>query len=233
MNVTFNEDECYKDLLKETSEKNTEFLDIELGYVTTGDTNSGGGISEQPSSTNNSSSGDHEIISVDSDTDDAEDTESIAVAGNLDNYLLARDRVRRLIKAPDRHGEGNCVLFAMLASEDGDPPEPSDFRAAMRDPRKDKWKFEADEEIDSLDKNLTWILVNRPLKRKIIGCKWIFKRKYGIPVVKQPRFKAILVAKSFAQNEGIDYNEIFSPVVKHVSIRYLMSIVVNEDLELE
>ena len=29
------------------------------------------------------------------------------------------------------------------------------------------------------------------------------------------------------------YNEIFSPVVKHVSIRFLMAIVVNEDMELE
>jgi len=33
--------------------------------------------------------------------------------------------------------------------------------------------------------------------------------------------------------EGIDYNEIFSPVVKHCSIRILMTIVNMYDFELE
>ena len=42
-----------------------------------------------------------------------------------------------------------------------------------------------------------------------------------------------LVAQGFSQQEGIDYNEVFSPVVKHVSIRIMLSIVVNKDYELE
>lgn len=43
----------------------------------------------------------------------------------------------------------------------------------------------------------------------------------------------MLVAKGFSQKEEIDYNEIFSPMVKHVSIRLMLSIVVNKDYELE
>ena len=40
------------------------------------------------------------------------------------------------------------------------------------------------------------------------------------------------MAKGYAQKEGIDYNEIFLPVVKHSSIRILLALVAQFDLEL-
>ncbi|KAG7567097.1 Integrase catalytic core, partial [Arabidopsis thaliana x Arabidopsis arenosa] len=95
------------------------------------------------------------------------------------------------------------------------------------------WNGAIGEEMDSLIKNGTWILVDRPKDRKVIGCRWLFKIKPGIPGVESKRHKARLVARGFTQKEGIDYQEIFAPVVKHTSIRILMSVVVNKDLELE
>ena len=67
----------------------------------------------------------------------------------------------------------------------------------------------------------------------VVECKWIFKKKEGIPGVEGPRYKAGLVAKGFTQAVGIDYNEIFSPVVKHCPIRILMAIVHQFNLELD
>jgi len=40
-------------------------------------------------------------------------------------------------------------------------------------------------------------------------------------------------AKGYAQKEGIDYNEIFSPIMKHSSIRILLALVAQYDLEID
>ena len=46
-----------------------------------------------------------------------------------------------------------------------------------------------------------------------------------------PRYKARLVVKGFSQKSGIDFNEIFSPVVKMSSIRVVLSLAASLDLE--
>ena len=66
-----------------------------------------------------------------------------------------------------------------------------------------------------------------------MSCKWIFKRKEGIPGAEASRFKARLVARGFIQKEDADFNEVFSLVVKHNSIRMLPSMVALLDMELD
>ncbi|KAG8486257.1 hypothetical protein CXB51_019640 [Gossypium anomalum] len=86
--------------------------------------------------------------------------------------------------------------------------------------------------MQSLHKNRTWELVTLPKGKKEIGCKWVYAKKEGFPGKNEIRYKARLVAKVYVQKEGIDYNEVFSLVVKHSSIRFLLALVAQYDLEL-
>ncbi|KAG8474589.1 hypothetical protein CXB51_031229 [Gossypium anomalum] len=87
--------------------------------------------------------------------------------------------------------------------------------------------------MESLHKNKTWDLVKLPKGKKTVRCKWVFKKKEGTPGVEEPKYKARLVAKGYSQVPGVDFTDVFSPVVKHSSIRALLGIVAMHDLELE
>nr|GEW35256.1 retrovirus-related Pol polyprotein from transposon TNT 1-94 [Tanacetum cinerariifolium] len=79
----------------------------------------------------------------------------------------------------------------------------------------------------------TWELVDHPAGQKLVSCKWLFKIKEGIEGVQKLRYKARLVACGFTQRAGIDYNEVFSPVVRHTSIRVIFALIACRDYELE
>lgn len=87
-----------------------------------------------------------------------------------------------------------------------------------------------DEEIVALKKNDTWSNIIPFIKGwKLIGCKWVLQ----INVVSHrgtKKYKERLVVRGYFQVEGVDYNEIFSPIAKIMSIRFFISIVVAYDL---
>ena len=87
--------------------------------------------------------------------------------------------------------------------------------------------------MESLNKNKTWEYSELPKGKKLIGCKWVFRKKEVVSEKEEERFKARLVAKGYSQRHGINYDEVFSPVVRHTSIRVVLSLVAHQNLELE
>ena len=71
-----------------------------------------------------------------------------------------------------------------------------------------------------------------PDGRKLVGCKWVFKKKYG-PDRMIDKYKERLVTKGYSKKEGVDYGEIFSPVAKLTSIRFMSSLAGVHELEVE
>ncbi|GJY60254.1 putative reverse transcriptase domain-containing protein [Tanacetum coccineum] len=80
------------------------------------------------------------------------------------------------------------------------------------------WVEAMNQEMEALNRNGTWTIIDLPSGRKPIGSKWVYKVKYKSSGEVE-RFKARLVAKRYTQKEDIDYEETFSPVVKIVTAR--------------
>lgn len=67
------------------------------------------------------------------------------------------------------------------------------------------------EELESIEKNNTWELVNLPYGKKLIGVRWVFKVKANLKS-ETIKHKAQLVAKGFLQRECINFEGVFALV---------------------
>jgi hypothetical protein len=118
--------------------------------------------------------------------------------------------------------------FSLYITDD----DPRTVREAVNSQDSKLWKKSMVEEMDSLDKNEAWDIVEFPVGIKYIGRKWLFKKKFNAKG-KVEKYKAQLVEKGYSQVEGIEFGEIFSHVAKLTSTRFLLSIVDDFDLEVE
>lgn len=115
----------------------------------------------------------------------------------VEGYQLAKDRERRVIKMTKKYGIADLISYALMVAEDVNVAEPTSFQEAVSSKQGSKWLAAMNEEIESLKKNYTWILVDRFANKKLVGYKWVFKLREGATSTEQPRFKARLVAKCF------------------------------------
>ncbi|GJT39133.1 ribonuclease H-like domain-containing protein [Tanacetum coccineum] len=91
---------------------------------------------------------------------------------------------------------------------------------ALRDPN---WKQAMCDEYKALIDNETWVLLPRPPNVNIVPSMWLYKHKYNDDG-SLSRYKARLVANGRSQQQGIDCDETFSPVVKPATIQTVLSL---------
>ncbi|GJW11243.1 ribonuclease H-like domain-containing protein [Tanacetum coccineum] len=149
--------------------------------------------------------------------------ENVVSEGNLDQNPSSSHSVKNVRRSlrqsvfPKNYNENLCFVTQLNKTR-----EPKTYFEDFKYPH---WTDAMNQEIDALLRNGTWEIVELPEGRKAIRSKWIYKIKFRSSG-EIDRYKARLVARGFGQKEGIDYEETFSPVVKMVTVRCLLNIVV-------
>ncbi|GKC56778.1 putative RNA-directed DNA polymerase, partial [Tanacetum coccineum] len=111
-------------------------------------------------------------------------------------------------------------------------PELPCYAEAMEDEHKKEWFEAMEDEMNSLHEKNTFKLVKLPKGKRALKKKWVYKLNTE-EHTSRSRYKARLVVKGFSQKRGIDFDEIFSPVVKMGSIRVVLGLAASLDLEVE
>jgi len=146
---------------------------------------------------------------------------------NAEHYALDQ-RGRGTRVKYDEHGRVQVVekddpdaaaLIAMVDHPIG-LEESIDYEEALRSL---EWRAAMEDEIRTLKKNDTWVLCKFLPGEHAIPNKWIFKMK-TTPDTDVVRYRARLVAGGHKQRQGIEYDQVFSPVVRYDSVRILLAI---------
>nr|GEU61074.1 retrovirus-related Pol polyprotein from transposon TNT 1-94 [Tanacetum cinerariifolium] len=124
-------------------------------------------------------------------------------------------RTRRQLES-----DGEMCMFALTVSR----TKPKNIKDAMAD---SAWIESMQEELHQFDRLDIWELVDRPLCKNVINMKWLCKNKRDEEntVI---RNKSRLVAKGYAQKEGIDFKELFSPIAQMEAVRLFIAYAVHK-----
>lgn len=181
---------------------------------------------------------DHEVIDVQAHTENQEERvedvqlESTKVQPlDVTERSIVKDRPRRIdVRPPERYHFDDMVGYALQVAEEVDVS--STYMKAVSGPESEK-RHVATRDMESHQKNHTWDLVTLPSGRRDVTYKWVFKIKVEASSAERVKYKARIVARGFSQREGVDYNEMFSLVVRNTFIRVLLALVARQDLELK
>ncbi len=118
----------------------------------------------------------------------------------------------------------------MAAVEDSGQT-PATYLEAIKSPDAVEWLKAIKAEHDTIKKTRTYRLIDLPQGRKALGSKTIFKLKLKADGTTDHR-KARVVVQGCGQCEGINFFETYAPVLRYESLRFLLALAVEMDLEI-
>jgi len=154
----------------------------------------------------------------DTDEEEAPQSETRADSHNEETRTL-RDRTK--IRKPER------LSYQQVNIAEA---EPTTYEETLYGSEAKQWKEAIQRELSAHQRNGTWFKSPKPGNKKVITCKWIFKKK--VTPGEPDRHKARLVARGFIQQQGVDYTETYAPVVRYESIRMLLTMAATENFDI-
>jgi hypothetical protein len=133
-------------------------------------------------------------------------------------------------------GQNYVTLASVLKASESLPlppsvaTEPVTWKQAMAGPNASEWLAAASLRLQFFIDNDVFELVPRPADKTVIPNKPVFRVKFNQDGSVE-RFTVRVAARGDKQKAGIDYNEIFSPVVSYETLRLVLSIAASEDME--
>lgn len=85
------------------------------------------------------------------------------------------------------------------------------------------WREDMQVEMEGIIRNNTWVLTDLPADKQAVTLKWVFKTKLA-PDASVQKHKARLVAQGFTQEQGVDFEETYSPVARFDTIRLFIAL---------
>jgi len=163
-----------------------------------------------------------------------EEIESTTVKERKDSRLTKTHKSGRSRHAPVRDNDPQFTrtLYARQKTPGGAEQvnkavetlnNPTTYQEAMSRRDAVHWKRACAEELEEFVRQRLFSVVPRPIGRKVVGCKWIFKTKLDAEGQVEC-YKAQLVAQGFSQIPGIDFNDTFAPVMHHQILQTLLAL---------
>ena len=110
-------------------------------------------------------------------------------------------------------------------------PTELSYKAAMdpSNPERDQWMLAMKDEIESLRPHGTWVLTSVPSRQRVLSSRWLFVEKMGASGLVE-RFKARFVVQGFLQRPGVDFSEVYAPVLSKAGLRVLLSAITHRKM---
>jgi len=151
--------------------------------------------------------------------------EATSIEGTKQEYQIVLDDIEDDDIVDNKPVRGTRSLADIYSRCNVAEVKPIDFEEAINS---QVWIAAMKEELTMIEKNETWMLVDRPVHKKVIGVKWIFKTKLNADGSIN-KHKARLVVKDYSQEPGIDFTKTFAPVSKLDTIKLLLALAAQND----